>query len=57
MKCVVTEMLETEKISLFGNFWKVKFRYKKGDKTLEKILFFDYIEEVELLKVGFEFEE
>ena len=57
MKCVVTEILETEKISLFGNFWKVKFRYKKGKQILVKTMFFDYLEEVELCKVGFKFEE
>ena len=57
MKCAVTEIIEVKRISLFGNFWRVKFRYKKGNKILDKTMFFDYIEEVELIKVGFEFEE
>ena len=57
MKCVITEILETTKMSLFGESWKVKFKYKKGKKVLEKTVYFDYLEEVELYKVGFEFEE
>jgi hypothetical protein len=57
MKCVITEILETTKMSLFSDYWKVKFKYKKGNKLLEKIVYFDYLEEVELYKVSFEFEE
>lgn len=57
MKCVITEIIETTKMSLFGDYWKVKFKYKKGKKVLEKTVYFDYLEEVALYKVGFEFEE
>jgi hypothetical protein len=56
-KCVITDILEVASLRDITTFWKVKFSYSRNGKILEKTLFFDYIEEVKLCKVGFEFEE
>lgn len=55
MNCIVTKVLSEPQKGIFGGFI-VKVEYKIADKILETVLCFDYIEEAELVEVGFEFE-
>lgn len=54
MKCVVIKVISEPERGLFGGYI-VPVLYKIYDKELETILVFDYIEEAELVSIGYEF--